>query len=497
MNKLFLAFLLLLSELTFAQDIFQAIRDNDYSEVQELIKQDKEIVFIKDQRGNTPLHFASIINSDNQDRIIDLLIENGAKVNEANHNGDLPIHYAAFYGREKAINKLISFGTSIESKNKMGLTPLYFAFLGNKSSLVKLFVEKGADINSLDQQNNSFLILSVLNSDQELVKFFIQKGIDINHKNNRGNTALTIAKRENLVNIVDILKANGGIDPNPEIILHREYLGQEPPGMKPKVFALNFISTETGQLNAVFTPDGKEFHYSERKGMKPTLMKYTKCVDGEWTKPEIFPYSGKYDDVDQWIYPDGNKMIFCSNRPHINEQKIDHDFWISEKINGEWTKPILFDTIVSTEMEDYYPTFTKEKTLYFSSQREGRGTNNIYCARFSNGKYSKPEKMGEEINTELREFDPFISPDEDYIIFASEREGGYGFSDLYISFKKNDDSWTNAVNMGPEINTQGMEFTPMVTPDGKYLFFTRGDGIDSDIYWVDAKVIENIKNSNL
>jgi len=116
------------------------------------------------------------------------------------------------------------------------------------------------------------------------------------------------------------------------------------------------------------------------------------------------------------------------------------------------------------------------------------------------------------------EFDLYISPDESMLIFTSERPEGLGSGDLYISFKDEEGNWSKAKNVGDKINTSGSEYCSMISPDGKYLFFTSAvregrrildqpftyedfkrcqknakNGL-SDIYWVDAEVIETLKN---
>ena len=126
----------------------------------------------------------------------------------------------------------------------------------------------------------------------------------------------------------------------------------------------------------------------------------------------------------------------------------------------------------------------------------------IRISRIKEGKRQEPELLGPEINTGKWTAHPFIAPDESYLIWDSEREEGYGDSDLYISFQQPDGSWGNAINMGDKINTALQENGARVTTDGKYLTFTRSEEIfdenggshwESYKYWVDAKVIENLK----
>ena len=324
----------------------------------------------------------------------------------------------------------------------------------------------------------------------------IAKGVDINAANSRGSTPLSVAVREGHNEIAELLRAKGAKQTEKKrLALNGEYLGQTRPGLTPLLFAPGFVSTEHGQLNAVFTNDGKEFYFTQSKrGTHFTIM-VTKQVNNLWMLPETAPFSGKYSDVDHFISPKGKKFFFCSRRPLTKdgEPKKDHDFWMMERTGAGWSEPRHLGTDVNTDREDYYPTVTKDGTLYFSSQREGEGTNNIFRSQLKDGKYTKAVKLSDAINTKYREFDPFIAPDESYIIFASERPGGYGASDLYIGFRKKDGTWTKAKNMGEAINCLSTDYTPMLSPDGKYLFFTSSRGGVGDIYWISAKIIEQLK----
>jgi Tol biopolymer transport system component len=110
----------------------------------------------------------------------------------------------------------------------------------------------------------------------------------------------------------------------------------------------------------------------------------------------------------------------------------------------------------------------------------------LFYSKYENGKFSDPVKLSEAINSPYAEGKPFIAPDESYLLFIrydmpASIDGGRG---LYISFKREDGSWT------PVKNTNLNGSLPKITPDGKYLFFSKG----GDIYWVDAKIIESFES---
>ncbi|MFC2136018.1 TolB family protein [Bacteroidota bacterium] len=299
------------------------------------------------------------------------------------------------------------------------------------------------------------------------------------------------------------------------------YMGYEPPGMIPEIFAPGIISTGLNELNSVFSPDGEEFYFCVRNSFVPAIFRY-KIIDDEWIGPEQMPFATIYGEIDVSLSPDGSRLFYCSRKPVSpdNPPKEDYDIWMSQRNNGLWNDPVHLGDAVNSDSQDFYPIMTNSGTIYFSSQREGDGTNNIYKSKFVDGKFTLAEKLGQEINSEYREFDPFVSPDENFIIFTSTRPEGFGSGDLYISFKNDDGTWTQARNMGKPINTPGSEFCPMMSYEGKYLFFTSGrranrdfpdrvfsyddyiknhnshENTSTNIYWVDAKIIDKIKKEN-
>jgi Tol biopolymer transport system component len=112
--------------------------------------------------------------------------------------------------------------------------------------------------------------------------------------------------------------------------------------------------------------------------------------------------------------------------------------------------------------------------------------------KYTDGKYSQPEFLNDQINIPgYINWTPFIAPDESYLIFSRHISNG----DLFITFHDTlTGIWTKPVDMGNKINTPGQERFPSISPDGKYLFFTRSDGNNKhDIYWVSTKVIDDIK----
>ena len=137
-------------------------------------------------------------------------------------------------------------------------------------------------------------------------------------------------------------------------------------------------------------------------------------------------------------------------------------------------------------------TASLEGTLAFDkATRDGNGV--LRYSRLVDGKREAPKPFSKEINTGKWTAHPFIAPDESYIIWDSERDGGYGDSDMYISFRQSDGSWGAAINFGDKINTDSEDGGGYVTPDGKYLSYCPRCVPPYDRMWVDAQIIEHLR----
>ncbi len=297
------------------------------------------------------------------------------------------------------------------------------------------------------------------------------------------------------------------------------YLGQKPPGMTPEIFAPGIVSTGLDELNSVFSPDGSEFYFCVRNITNATSIFQMKMEKGAWSRPRLLPFACRFGDIDVSISPTGDALLFSSLRPRPGEAepRKDNDFWLAPRRGNGWGEAVHLGPAINSDSHDYYPMMTRGGALFFSSQREGPGTNNIYRSEKVGDAYAAAVKLGEAVNTQHREFDPFVDPGENLLIFASNRPGGLGSSDLYVSFRGGDGAWTQAANLGEKVNSPGPEFCPMLSPDGKYLFFTShrfeqgrvpaapvkladftkahnlpGNGL-GDIYWVSSEVIEALR----
>lgn len=254
------------------------------------------------------------------------------------------------------------------------------------------------------------------------------------------------------------------------------YLGQKPPGLVPELFAPDLIRTEQREAEAALSPDFKEFYFRRRGGeYKKNTLVVIQYKDNRWVESVVPPRAGE-----PTISPDG-KILYLGNKYRertkagLSEVKslgplIDNEDWGVMRL-----------------------TASSEGTYVFDNYKNDA----IQIATLKNGKRQPPKTMDSVINTGKWTAHPFIAADESYLIWDSEREVGFGKSDLFISFRQEDGSWGTAINLGDKINSEFSDAYGSVSSDGKYFFFHRSYGGDTgDIFWVDAQIIEKLKPKN-
>lgn len=256
------------------------------------------------------------------------------------------------------------------------------------------------------------------------------------------------------------------------------------PISEPTIFAPGVISTGDYEVCPTFSPEGRTFYFvKSTPDANFWTIVLSRFDNGKWTEPQVAPFSGQYSDADEFITADGKRMFFISRRPvssNISPNAAGKlDIWVMDKTGGgDWSEPKNLGTPVNSEGSEYFPTLTNDGALYFGSGRKGgKGGIDLYRSRLVNGRYQEPENLGDAINTQFDEFEPYIAPDESFLIFmAAGRPDGLGGFDLFISYNRGG-AWTNAQNLGAPINSAADELSPKITPDGKYFFWasTRSD----------------------
>lgn len=307
-------------------------------------------------------------------------------------------------------------------------------------------------------------------------------------------------------------------------VLKGKYMGQEEPDSIPKMFAPNFVSTDLKEYSCTWSKDGHEFYWTI-EGNNHAVIVGSKMEGDVWTKPEIVSFSGKYSDMQPFISPDGLNMFYASTRPIVDGQVANrtHDIWFVSKTSTGWSSPLYLGTEVNNaniKMVEMFPTVANNGNLYYTwfyNRQVG-----IARSKIEGGKYQKPENLMPKIDTTLQSGHASIAPDESYMLFDAREQYNFGGLDLYVTFNKGNDNWTKPINLGPRINSDVNESCPVISPDGKFIFFTSyrykkmstiqepmnydeftslikepGKNGNGDIYWVSTSVIEKLKKKAL
>jgi len=269
-------------------------------------------------------------------------------------------------------------------------------------------------------------------------------------------------------------------------ILKGPYLGQKPPGKIPKIFAQGIVCTDLDEYGCTFSPDGKQFFFTRTFiNPKKHVIMVSKIEDMCWTKPRKVAFSESLSQGEPQFTPDGKKLLFGRLEKGADD-KLTPFIWEANFSDGQLENPKRL-------MAGMYATVSQSGNLYYTDVSLGMDKGDIVVSHFEGGKHHTAKVLEGGINSSYQDAHPFIAPNESYVIFDSNRPGGLGNNDLYVCFKKNDGSWGEAINLGAPINTENYDAIPYISPDRKYFFFYRA----GDIYWVDARIIEDLKPKEL
>ncbi|MFC1493087.1 hypothetical protein ACFL6O_03940 [candidate division KSB1 bacterium] len=264
-----------------------------------------------------------------------------------------------------------------------------------------------------------------------------------------------------------------------------DYLGQTPPGETPELFAPGVITHGFHEHGIAISPDGNEmFYVTTDNRYSQYIIIHVKRTNNIWSEPEVAFFSGQYIDFEPEFSHDGKKLFFSSTRPlHGNEpSEEDTNIWYIEKTGSTWSDPLDIGLPVNTINGELNQTVAANGNIYYQYYEERGLSSDIYFSRFDNGEYTVPLRLENGINTDQNEASPFISPDESYLMFHSNRPGTLGSMDIYISFKQENGSWGEPENMGEPVNSPFPDNIPYVTPDGKYFFFSSYRTLDPGLF---------------
>jgi Tol biopolymer transport system component len=247
----------------------------------------------------------------------------------------------------------------------------------------------------------------------------------------------------------------------------------------PELYGAGIFSTGSWDFFMAWTPDQDDVFFCRATDDFSSfeIFETRFGTDGRWSEPVHPPFASRWSNSDPHLTIDGRRVFFISNRPLPGEtaERKTYDVWYADRnADGSWSEARHLDASLNDPNgNEWSPSVAANGNLYFGSNRAGgRGDQDIWVSRLVNGVYLPPENLGDSANTPGGEIEPWIAPDESYLIISgARRPDSVGSYDLYISKRRNG-VWQKSRPIGAGINTPAVEFNPSVTPDGNWLFFS-------------------------
>jgi len=471
--------------------LFMAVRETGGIETVRILVEAGSNINTTDYSEDTPLSIAAWRGFS---EIVDYLLEKNAKFSTLGEEGIKLLTYAADKRLWNLYYALIQKGGEeflLELKKKPVLN---WAASGGSQKIVADLIKRDQQINALDAYCWCPLHYAAYFGRLEAAKLLIEKGADINAKTPLGETPLYLAQMENKKEVIDLLVSTGADQTPPGTTKFTgKYMGQKKPKKKLELFAPGIVSRlQGGHSNVTFSPDGKEAFWTEwilvDKGYSPgCTVWYSKIKDGVWTLPNKFLSDGDTP----FFSANGQKIFLLSSFPLPPENNDVRGIWYYKKEKDSFSGPNYLNFDVNGTGLYWQFSLDKHENIYFSSD------DGLFRSLFKDGVYLEEENLSNIFHPDYKGGAPYISPDGDYIIFNSMvLPDSFGGMDLYIGFRKSDGIWTKPINMGPTVNSAAQELLALVSPDGRNLFLrTARNGVNG-IYWIDAKIIKELKPRN-
>ncbi len=258
------------------------------------------------------------------------------------------------------------------------------------------------------------------------------------------------------------------------------YLGQDPPGSEPQVFAPGIVSDpQFMEWCGTFSPDGSEYYFNRFVDDSLSKLFVTRFADGGWTSPEPCGFTGDYSAAEPHLTLDNKRLYFNWNRDGkaLSDPTKMPEYYFVERTTDGWSEP-------RDAGQGMFLSSALDGAIYTTDMSDRVATHKTYLARVETetGVFENYQRLAIEPGLGIQAH-PGIAPDGSYILF--DIDGG---SHMFVSFRQDDGTWGTAI----DLTKHGLD--PLagggyVSPDGKYLFFALKD----DIWWVDASFIEDLR----
>lgn len=249
----------------------------------------------------------------------------------------------------------------------------------------------------------------------------------------------------------------------------------------PTVFAPGVISGAAHDSAPAFTSNGQTVYFSRSNPSGSTIL-VSHLERGNWSNPQIAPFSGKWDDLEPAMSPDGSFLIFISSRPPDGKGKsldgffngqtqVGHggNLWRVNRVGEKWSEPVRLPDSVNRSPTIYAPSVVRDGSVYFMEASGEKQRFRLYRSQFAGSIYQSPAAVSFSTG-DATDVDPAVAPDESFAIFGSSRKPALSI-DLFIVFRRNG-VWGEPVHMGTEVNSPGSDAEPRLSPDGKTVYFS-------------------------
>ncbi len=507
------------------QDIFDAVRRNDPVRVTAFVEENPAAVRALDDNGRSPLQVAVLYGFAG---VVDALVRGGADPNTRDRFGRTPLqdalrgdepviaerllgagatfvvdgddgrrtlHLAAWAGCSALVSRMADAGADLRSKNDNGGTLLHSAVRGRLTGWMTRLLGRGFDIDAADRYGLTPLHLAAMRGFDDGIRLLLGAGARIDAATPGGKTAYHAAVDEGQASSAALLLSRGASQDPPKFpLLRGDYLGQKPPGAVAEVFAPGIVSTMDWEHGGpVFSPDGNEMYWSPvaYAGSRGRILT-SRRVDGAWTAPVPAPFTRpEYREMGPGLSADGRRIYFTSYRP-VDPARKDvrtYNLWTAERAGDGWSEPRPLPPPVNVG-GTARSTLARGDVLYFGSFRRGTGVVGRSVRR-GGAEWSEPEVL--PFNDRHAQICSYIDPEDRFLVFESNRPGGFGGFDLYVAFHAKDGSWGPAVNLGDRVNSAGNDWFASMSSDGRCFFFTSDRGGNDDVYWIDAGAVEALR----
>jgi Tol biopolymer transport system component len=270
------------------------------------------------------------------------------------------------------------------------------------------------------------------------------------------------------------------------------YLGQTPPGLTPVRFgpaALHSNGAWWWHSSPGFSPDGMEMYWTKYvPSATPSFqMAFTTGRSGQWTVPDRPSFAGTVLENQPRFSADGNSITY------VSAAAPGHIYRVTRTSSG-WSQPVSLGVPgLPSGGWGWYYSLAGDGSVYVDGDLGQGATQDLFRHAWNGSSFGSPQPVS--VNTRSGEGQPCVAPDESYLIFASNRAGGYGLHDLWIAFRQAGGAWSQPLNMGATVNGSSEDSSPYLTADGLYFFFTAKRSGDEGYtpYWVSTALIDSIR----